>query len=212
MDNRDKQMGLRIKQLRKEKGWTQADLAQRVGLQDSAIAKYECGRSENMKRSIIAKMSDIFNVSPLYLMALDDNRALVTDSSPEMIPVFSYVSAGNGVFASENIDQYIPMPPTLNKKYDEYFGLKVRGDSMTPDIQDGDIVIVKKQYTAKDGDTVIALVNGDEGYVKKFMSFKGGITLVSNNPSYKPRIFTTEEVDSVPVKILGIVKQLVREM
>ena len=66
------EMGLRIKQLRKEKGWTQAELASKLGLKDSAIAKYEKGRVENMKRDTIAKMAELFGCSPVYLMCMED--------------------------------------------------------------------------------------------------------------------------------------------
>lgn len=127
------------------------------------------------------------------------------------IPVFSYVSAGTGMLADENVDHYIAIPSTL-KRRDEYFGLIVRGDSMNPDIRDGDTVIVKKQNIAEDGDIVIALVNGDEGYCKQFVPFKGGISLVSSNPIYKPMIFSSEDIEQVPVQILGVVKQLIREL
>ena len=65
-------MGERIKYLRNLKGWTQEELGAKVGMQKSAIAKYEKGNVENMKRSIIKKMSELFEVSPSYLMALDD--------------------------------------------------------------------------------------------------------------------------------------------
>ena len=68
----DMDMGERIKALRVEKGWSQEELGRMVGLQRAAINKYEKGNVENMKRSIIKKMSELFEVSPSYLMALDD--------------------------------------------------------------------------------------------------------------------------------------------
>lgn len=68
-------MGDRIKQMREEHNMTQKQLAEKLGLQDSAIAKYEKGRVLNMKRDTIAKMAEIFGCSPTWLMGLDDNAS-----------------------------------------------------------------------------------------------------------------------------------------
>ncbi|MBC2389040.1 helix-turn-helix domain-containing protein [Listeria booriae] len=69
-------MGSRIKRLRLAKGMTQEELGEKVGLKRAAINKYEKGNVENMKRSVISKMSEVFDVSPNYLMALEDNEEL----------------------------------------------------------------------------------------------------------------------------------------
>ena len=92
------EMGARIRQLRKEMGWTQAELAQKLGLKDSAIAKYEKGRVENMKRDTIAKMADLFGCSPVYLMCMEDkqNDATVLNHEEQLI-INSYRSAPEGI-------------------------------------------------------------------------------------------------------------------
>lgn len=68
-------MGERIREMRKAKGFTQEELAQKLGLKDSAIAKYENGRVENIKRSTIADMARILECSPVYLLCLDEEPA-----------------------------------------------------------------------------------------------------------------------------------------
>lgn len=92
------EMGQRIKQLRKEMGWTQAELASKLGLKDSAIAKYEKGRVENMKRDTIAKMAELFGCSPVYLMCMEDrvnkDSAL---SHEEQNVIRSYRTAPEGI-------------------------------------------------------------------------------------------------------------------
>lgn len=197
----------RLKHYLQENEMSQKALADRLGVGTSSVSNW-CLGIKTPRMDKVDMMCEVFGCDRSDLMEMPKNEQEV---KTESIPVFSYVSAGRGVFASDNIDRYIAIPSSL-KRHDDYFGLKVRGDSMSPDIQNGDTLIIRKQSTASDGDIVIALVNGDEGYVKKFVPFKGGITLVSTNPAYKPMIFTTEEIDSVPVKILGIVKQLVREI
>lgn len=66
--------GNRIKTLRIEMGLTQEELGEKLGLQKSAIAKYESGRVENIKRSIIQKMADVLDTTPAYLMGWEDDN------------------------------------------------------------------------------------------------------------------------------------------
>ncbi|MGK9295958.1 helix-turn-helix transcriptional regulator, partial [Melissococcus plutonius] len=79
-------MGDRIKRLRIEANLTQEELGKKVGLKRAAINKYEKGNVENMKRSVVEKMSFIFNVSPSYLMALDNN---LTENIPNITTIYS---------------------------------------------------------------------------------------------------------------------------
>ncbi len=79
-------MGDRIKRLRTEANLTQEELGNKVGLKRAAINKYEKGNVENMKRSVVEKMSFIFNVSPSYLMALDNN---LTENIPNITTIYS---------------------------------------------------------------------------------------------------------------------------
>ena len=77
-------MGARIKELRTAAGLTQEELGAKLGLQKSVIAKYENGRIENVKRSTIAKMAQIFGCSPVYLMGLEDEPQVSVCSSVDL--------------------------------------------------------------------------------------------------------------------------------
>lgn len=79
---------------------------------------------------------------------------------------------------------------------------------MEPKFSNGDVVIVRKQSDADDGDIVIALVNGDDAVCKRLKKYKDGIALISTNPSYEPMYFTKEDIEKRPVSILGKVKEL----
>ena len=82
---------------------------------------------------------------------------------------------------------------------------------MTPNICDGDIVIVRQQNDAENGDVVIATINGDEATCKRLRKYREGIELISNNPSYDPFEFSNEEILNKPVKIIGKVVELRRK-
>lgn len=75
-------------------------------------------------------------------------------------------------------------------------------------MMEGDVVIVRQQETAEAGDTVVVLVNGDSATVKKLKIGPAGITLMPTNPTYDPLFYTKEEVEQLPVRIIGKVVEL----
>lgn len=82
---------------------------------------------------------------------------------------------------------------------------------MSPVIIEGDIVIIKKQNDFENGDIVVAIINGDEATIKKGKKSDKSILLQPLNTEYEPLIFTYDEMKTIPVEIVGIVKQLKRE-
>lgn len=115
-------MSDRIKSKRKEVGLTQEELAQKLGLQKSAIAKYENGRVKNIKRSTIAKMSEIFDCSPTYLMDLDSatdkyiENVFVNDSIENIIDNISAFSSTE----KNHFKKYLKLVEVNRKKADNY--------------------------------------------------------------------------------------------
>lgn len=123
------------------------------------------------------------------------------------IPVYARVAAGIPLEASEEIVDREEIPKKWTE-FGDYYGLRIRGDSMQPRIEEGDVVIVRKQSTADDGQTVIALVNGNDAVCKKLKVYKDGIALVSNNPIYPPMYFSTSDTQDIPVRIIGRVVEI----
>lgn len=82
---------------------------------------------------------------------------------------------------------------------------------MSPILVENDIVIIKKQNDFENGDIVVAIVNGDEATIKKGKKSENSILLQPLNPNYEPLIFTYDEMKTIPVIIVGIVKQLKRD-
>lgn len=123
------------------------------------------------------------------------------------IPVLGRVAAGIPIEAQEEILDWEEI--TGDMALDgEYFALQIRGDSMEPKFSNGDIVIVRQQEDADDGDIVIALVNGNDAVCKRLKKYEDGIALVSTNPAYDPMYFSGAEVAETPIKIIGKVKEL----
>lgn len=197
-------MAERIKERRLQMAYTQEELARKLGLQKSAIAKYENGRVENIKRSVIADMANILECSPSYLMGWDEPTP---SRKGVIINVLGRVAAGIPLEAIEDIIDTEEISEEMAKT-GEFFGLQINGDSMEPRMQKGDVVIVRKQEDAESGDIVIAMINGDDATCKRLRKYRDGIELISNNPSYEPMFFSNEEIMSKPVKIIGKVVEL----
>ena len=82
---------------------------------------------------------------------------------------------------------------------------------MSPVLIENDIVVIKKQEDFENGDLVVAIINGDEATIKKGRKNDTSIVLQPFNPNYEPLIFTNDEMKTIPVTIVGIVKQLKRD-
>lgn len=127
------------------------------------------------------------------------------------IPVYGAVPAGIPIEAIEDIIDYEEITEEMARG-GEYFGLVIKGDSMTPDLKEKDVVIVRKQEDAESGDIVIALVNGNDACCKRLMKYAGGVQLLSNNPAYAPMMFTYDgTTDEDPVRIIGKVVEARRK-
>ena len=126
------------------------------------------------------------------------------------VPLLGTVKAGYDYLAQENWIGTIDVDASLVKDGSEHFALKVHGDSMSPVLVENDIVIVKKQDDFETGDIVVAIINGDEATIKKGKKTDNSILLQPLNNNYEPLIFTNNEMKTIPVKIIGIVKQLKR--
>jgi len=121
------------------------------------------------------------------------------------------VAAGIPISAIEEVLDWEELTKYM-KKQGTFFGLRIKGDSMEPGICNGDTVIVKEQSNAEDGQIVIALVNGDDGVCKRLKLYDNGtIALMSDNPAYPPMYFNDTEIDKIPVRIVGVVKELRRK-
>ena len=214
----------RINQIMKEKKLRQIDVLNlakpfqqkyNIKFSKSHLSQYVNGKS-NPDNEKIFLLSKVFGVTEAWLLGYNVPRyERIENTGPQTpqglkIPVLGTVAAGIPISAVEEILDYEEVPQSW-KNQGEFFGLRIKGDSMKPDINDGDTVIVRKQSTANNGDVVITLVNGDDVTCKKFEKLDNGIILISNNSEYSPMYFSNEEVVTKPVVILGRVVELRRK-
>lgn len=191
-----------LKKLRMEKGLTQEELGKMLGLQRSTINKWEMGKVATLKRKTIKKLADIYNVPA---------SSFITDDEPSInavkIPVFASVAAGIPIEAIEDVVDYEEIDEKTAQS-GTFFALKIRGNSMEPRICNNDVVIVRQQPTVDSGDIAIVIINGMEATCKKIIKHKDGIELVSLNTFYKSMFYSNEQIEQLPVRVLGKVIEL----
>ena len=123
------------------------------------------------------------------------------------IPVYGNVAAGVPLEAITDIEDWEEIDEAMAAQ-GEYIALRIHGKSMEPRMLDGDVVIVKIQSHIEDGEIGIIFVNGDDATCKKIKKTPNGIMLISNNPAFEPMFYSNEEIENLPVRVLGKVVEL----
>lgn len=138
---------------------------------------------------------------PLWTPALQE-LGLAPMQTVEL-PLLGWVAAGEPVDLNQD-NETVAVPAHMVRR--NSYALKVRGHSMVDDnIQDGDVIIIEKRETAENGQSVIAMINGDSVTLKRFYVESDGIRLQPANPDMAPIYLRNEEV-----QILGIVTGVIR--
>ena len=204
-----------LKRLRKEARLSQAELSALLGVHQTAVSQWECGRTLPDVRSL-KKLAALYSVSLETLLGADAEttgdpekydsvrRRVRTES--RRVPILGSVQAGVPVSAIEDVVGYVALDED-GPEGEEFFALRVRGDSMEPRFMEGDVVIVRRQDDAESGDVVVALT-GDDATIKQLRKRDDGVLLVPFNRAYDPLYFPARAPESESVRILGKVVEL----
>lgn len=212
----------RIEELCKEKGISRRKMEEESGLSIGTTSRWKNEFKPSQKS--LKRVSDYFNVSIAYITGESEFRTeqdavmgrwseqYEKDAVSELgkieagirIPVLGEVPCGIPLEAIEliDVDDWEEISEKLART-GKFFGLKSKGDSMSPRIQEGDVLIVRQQPDAESGDVVIAKVNGSDACCKKLLKTDDGIVLQSFNPIYEPMFFSNEDIKKKPVLIIG---------
>lgn len=200
----------RLKECVVNSGLSFFELEQLTGIPKSTIQRYTSGKTKKIPVDSIQKLAKALGVSSAYIMGW--NHAATDDSlngfsKAFKIPVLGYVKAGIPIEAVEEVLDYEEISTAMASQ-GEFFALSIKGDSMEPKISNGDVVIVRKQEFVENGELAVVLINGNDATVKKFYKTESGIKLISTNPAYDPFFYSAEEVETLPVRIIGKVVEL----
>ncbi len=142
------------------------------------------------------KKSDLIEEHPLISSKLSPSDIHATTVP---IPLIGRVAAGLNCHAEDNIEGYILTDSEILHEGYEYFWLTVKGDSMEPELHDGDRVLVREQETLDSECFAVVRIDGEDGVVKKVRIDREKITLTSVNPYYPPRVFEREQMNMIAI-------------
>ena len=209
----------RLKQAITIRNISQTELCSRTGIPKSAMSQYLSGAFKpKQKRTYL--LAKALNVNEAWLMGYEDvpmerNEQIesnISETIPQdkihLVPVFESVSAGFGAYACSDIVDYIPLFINNPADVPDTICIKVKGDSMYPTIENGDIVVVRKQASVDSGQIAVVLIDKEEGLVKRIVYDNDSIELQSINPEYQSKIFKDE--DTLRVDIVGLVQQVIK--
>jgi len=205
-----------IKEKRIKKDYSLEDVVNRL---NNIITRQSLYRYENnearMKNNIFKKIclaldenpSDVWEeINNRFLTNLNfDNAEFVDiDTNTIKIPVLGFIKAGVPIEAQEDIIEYIDIPKEWTKGNKKYYGLKISGDSMYPNYNENDTVIFLQTNDVQHGKDCAVMVNCTECTFKKVYINEQGIILQPYNNFYPPMIFTKEQIEELPIKVVGI--------
>lgn len=205
----------RLKKAMELNNMKQVDLVEKTGLDKTLINKYLAGIS-NARQKNLTILADVLNVNEVWLIGYDVpmERTYSSDNSvptSAVVHIYGTIPAGVPMECIEDIIDTEEIPADMLKGGKQYFGLRVKGDSMFPDYLDGDTLIIEKTENCESGNDCIVMVNGNDGTFKRVFKNETGIILQPLNPTYAPMVYSNEQILSLPVKVLGVVVELRRK-
>lgn len=203
----------RICELRKSRGWTQGELAEKLGVSVSAVSAYEKGKRQP-NNDMLNTMADLFGVSVDVVLGRDTapsfkwNKTITPTQKAvgrnyRRFPVYAFLACGSPEETSDYIIDEIFLDDSVWGGHDVMVA-RTQGDSMSPCIMSGDqVVIDRSDIEPINGKVYAVQVNGDTATLKQVFVSGDGIDLVPMNTAYQKMHFTAEQCVSMPVRILG---------
>ena len=210
----------RLKNAMEIRNMKQSELVEKTSLDKTLISKYLSGITKAGQKKITL-LANALNVNEIWLMGYDvpmnaeisfDNLDIMQKTSKTItVPIYGVIPAGIPISCiQELIDtEEINIDGITSDK--QYFGLKIKGDSMFPEYLDNDIIILEQVNDCESGDDCVVMVNGNDGTFKRVFKNENGIVLQPLNNSYEPMIFSNKQIKQLPVKVIGKVIELRRK-
>ena len=223
-------LGEIIKEYRAKHNLSLQDFADKIGTSRSYIHMLEKNINPSTNKPInpsIETLKSLANAMDLdvdtLLKKLDDNQLIYLNeekykeqfnapTATAVVLVYGTIPAGIPMECIENVLDTEEIPASMLKGGKQYFGLKVKGNSMFPTYLNGDTVIFEKVDDCESGQDCVVMVNGNDGTFKRVLKNENGIILQPLNSEYEPLVFTNEQINNLPVKIIGIAKEIRRKL
>lgn len=196
------------------------ELSEKTGIAKSSLSEYINGKYE-AKQDGVYLLANALNVSEAWLMGLDvpmernfDKNITglnKTNNNSAVVFVYGTIPAGVPMECIEDIIDTEEISADMLKGDKQFFGLKVKGDSMFPDYLDGDTLILEKTNDFENGQDCVVMINGNDGTFKRVFKNEQGVILQPLNNNYQPMIYSNEQIETLPIRIIGRVVELRRK-
>lgn len=197
--------GYKIAEARIAKGWSQQQLADRIGTTQQTIQRYESG-ARDLKSSVIIKLSSALGVTISYLLGLKDtDEEVIADDQFIDVPLYGSIAAGTPIEMVE-VEDTFPVPTKMREAHPDAFLLKVEGESMNRILPNGCYALVDPCDTVEENGAPYAVcVNGYDATIKRVRKLNNGFELVpdSNDPTYPVQTFNYNEPGTETVTVIG---------
>ena len=180
-------IGKRIAELRRERGYNQEQLAEMAMINRVTLARYETGTIEPGAFAI-SRIADALGVSTDEILCRVEKLPPFIPLVKTSVPVIGEIACGQPITAQQNAEGYAELPDGVQAD----FALRCRGDSMEPTFEQNDLVLIRQQPEVMNGQIAAIGING-EATLKRVYKQDSGVTCVSDNPAYPPMFFPAGE-------------------
>ena len=212
------ELGKYLRNIRESLGYSTYDVNKLCDISPSYLSLFETGKRKP-SAVVLKKLAPIYNLDYIDLyekagyLDLAEKERLENKSTSKSAVVFIYgtIPAGIPMECIEDIIDTEEISADMLKGGKEYFGLKIKGNSMSPEYLDGDTLILEKVENCENGQDCVVMVNGNDGTFKRVFKNENGIILQPLNSEYQPMVYSNEQIEKLPVKIIGKVVELRRK-
>ena len=193
-----------LKKRRKELGLTLAQIAEKMGVSEATVQRWESGNIKSVRYEKMDKLAEILRVNPAAFMGWDDSADLPINvesiGAMHKVPLVGQIACGTPILAEQNIEDYIDLPHHIRADY----ALTCKGDSMIgAGVHDGDVVYIRKQAQVDNGQIAAVMVDCEDATLKRFYyDGKATVTLTAENPAVPPMVFAGEDVERI--RVIGL--------
>ena len=202
---------MNLRDLRKEKGLTQTELAKMIGMSQTNYSYYESNNIMPDSDTLI-KLAEIYGITLDKLLGVE---SYATSDDLIAFPIIGSIKCGyNGeveeIFTGDTV--LIPKATLKGYKKDDYMMLRVSGDSMYPKLLENDLILIHRQSSVDSGQTACVLFNDTEATIKTVRYVKGEdwLELIPANPEYPTKRIEGEDLEHC--RVLGLVVKLMRDI
>lgn len=206
--------GDRLRTVMQERGYSYEQLGALLDMNPQTLNRYVLGQREPKARTATA-MAMALGVAPLWLQGYDVPRLPMPPGGfapgrEWAVPILGVIRAGAPILAREDIQGYAPAGVA---DPEQCFYLRVTGDSMiNAGIRDGDLVLLRRQETAENGQIVACLLDGEDATLKRFRIQGDMAILQPENPAYEPRLIPLRDFETGAARIVGVAVRLMRDL